>query len=146
MSLGYDPHVFLALMSNFRNEPLHMGKVLWEVPLTDMVIKGSTGNYDPIKCNAECDPDFSIVDMETKMHMYSNRMAPTITTRGSQGRDATMMVASLPNSSYRSSKFRGKMVILWQSIHQLRHRSHGTQSSREERPVKWCSFHHTHAY
>ena len=95
MAPGQDPDIFLSRVYQLRDEVDNAG----EERLTDIVIEGLTSDYDPIKYNAECDPDLTVQSIETTMrNMYANRLTRRITSGRSYGRDSSLMVTSVANS------------------------------------------------
>ncbi|CAM9443992.1 unnamed protein product, partial [Sphacelaria rigidula] len=144
MSPEQDPDSFLSKGYQLRDELDNVGKVISEERLTDIVIEDLTSEYDLIKYNAERDPDLSIQSIETTMrNMYANRMAMIFTSGKSHGRDSSLLVASLSKSLNQPQKFRGNCYTCGRPGHQARDCGSKIHSNHRNRPVNWCSFHHT---
>ncbi|CAN0074651.1 unnamed protein product, partial [Sphacelaria rigidula] len=144
MSPGQDPDTFLIKVYQLRDELDNVGEVISEEGLTDIVIEGLASEYDLIKYSAERDPDLSIQSIgTTRRNMYANCMARRFTSGKSHDRDSSLLVASLSKSLNQPQTFRGNCYTCGRPGHQARVCLSKMQSNHGNRPVKWCSFHHT---
>ncbi|CAM9161903.1 unnamed protein product, partial [Sphacelaria rigidula] len=121
MSPAQDSDVFLTKVYELRDQLVYMGEPISDERLTDIVVEGSTDDYDRIKYDAERDPDFSISDIGVTMrNMYSNRVARGILSKRVRGRDSAMIATSSTNNSSTPTRFAGKCFSCGKPGHHMR--------------------------
>ncbi|CAN0058710.1 unnamed protein product [Sphacelaria rigidula] len=144
MSPGQDSDVFLTKIYELRDQLVYIGEPISDDGLTDIMMKGLTGEYDRIMYDTERDPDFSISDIEVTMrNMYSNRVARGILSKGVRGRDSAMTATSPLDSSATPTKFTGKCFSCGRPGHHSRDCRSKRQPNSRSRTVKWCTLHRT---
>lgn len=73
----------------------HIGEVVPEQRLLDIVLEGLTKEYIMIKYNAEREPNSTLDEVETTMrNMYANRVARGGSSRKFRGREPAMVASS----------------------------------------------------
>ena len=88
-----DPNENLIEVFQQRNELEHIGESFLEVRILDLISKGPSEEYEPIRFAAKRDHEISLKETETTMrNMYANRVArgggSTLSRR--EGRESTM--------------------------------------------------------
>ena len=142
MTPGQDPDIFLSRVYQLRDELENAGETVSEERLSDIVmIEGLTSDYDLINYNAECDPDLTVQSIETTIsmrNMCAKLLARRVTSGSSHGRDSSLTVASISNSSSKLPKFRGNCHTCGNCGHYMKDFRSRKQSNNGNRRETWC--------